>query len=129
MAAAEAAAIGAYEADVRLVRELRMGLREITTRLLTDRRWRAFAEPVTPDDDPEYWHRVRYLQPSASYPSACYSSLITHNTPHHNPLKTQGLGLQGMHMSCHLSTASSFVAEALVTSKASALAALLLGSN
>ena len=58
---AEAASMAAYEADVAVLRDLRMGLRDVTTKLLMERRWRAFAEPVTPEDDPEYWHRVRYL--------------------------------------------------------------------
>ena len=57
--AAEAASIAAYEADVAVLRELRMALRDVTTKLLIERRWRAFAEPVTPEDDPEFWHRVR----------------------------------------------------------------------
>ena len=57
--AAEAASVAAYEADVAVLRDLRMGLRDVTTKLLMERRWRAFAEPVTPEDDPEYWHRVR----------------------------------------------------------------------
>ena len=37
---------------------LRMGLRDVTTRLLCDRRWRAFAEPVTAEEDPEYLELV-----------------------------------------------------------------------
>lgn len=57
--AAEAASVAAYEADVAVLRELRMALRDVTTKLLIERRWRAFAEPVTPEDDPEFWHRVR----------------------------------------------------------------------
>ena len=36
------------------MRALRMSLREATTRLLVDRRWRAFAEPVSREVDPEY---------------------------------------------------------------------------
>lgn len=56
-AAAAAAATAAAEAEARrearltgvaAVRALRMALREVTTRLLVDRRWRAFAEPVSP---------------------------------------------------------------------------------
>ena len=57
--AAEAASVASYEADVAVLRELRMALRDVTTKLLLERRWRAFAEPVTPEDDPEFWHRVR----------------------------------------------------------------------
>ena len=57
--ATEAASVAAYEADVAILRELRMALRDVTTKLLVERRWRAFAEPVTPEDDPEFWHRVR----------------------------------------------------------------------
>ncbi len=56
---AEAASVASYEADVAVLRELRMALRDVTTKLLLERRWRAFAEPVTPEDDPEFWHRVR----------------------------------------------------------------------
>ena len=37
---------------------LRMGLRDVTTRLLCDRRWRAFAEPVMAEEDPEYLELV-----------------------------------------------------------------------
>jgi hypothetical protein len=66
--AAEAASVAAYEADVAVLRDLRMGLRDVTTKLLMERRWRAFAEPVTPEDDPEYWHRVRNLSSSGCLP-------------------------------------------------------------
>ena len=55
----EAEARAAYEAGVAAVRELRMCLRDVATRLLTDRRWRSLALPVTPQEDPEYWQRVR----------------------------------------------------------------------
>lgn len=54
-----AAAVARYEADVAAARELRMGLRDVATRLLADRRWRCLALPVTPQEDPEYWERVR----------------------------------------------------------------------
>ena len=60
----EAEARAAYEADVAAVRELRMCLRDVATRLLTDRRWRSLALPVTPQEDPEYWQRVRLRTPS-----------------------------------------------------------------
>ena len=53
-----AAAKAGYEAAVAAVRELRMGLRDVATRLLCDRRWRSLALPVAPQDDPEYWERV-----------------------------------------------------------------------
>lgn len=58
---AEAAARAAYEADVAAVRQLRMTLRDVATKLLCDRRWRALAAPVSPEDDPTYWQRVGYL--------------------------------------------------------------------
>lgn len=32
---------------------------QVTTRALRDRRWRAFADPVAPEDDPEYCAQVR----------------------------------------------------------------------
>ncbi len=54
----KAEARAAYEADVAAVRELRMCLRDVATRLLTDRRWRSLALPVTPQEDAEYWQRV-----------------------------------------------------------------------
>ena len=41
------------------VRQLRMLLRDITSAMLCTRRWQAFAEPVHPEEDPEYWQRVR----------------------------------------------------------------------
>ena len=55
----EAEAKARYEADVAAVRDLRMGLRDVATKLLCDRRWRSLALPVTPQEDPEYWERVR----------------------------------------------------------------------
>lgn len=55
---AEAEAKGRYDADVAAVRDLRMGLRDVTTKLLCDRRWRSLALPVMPQEDPEYWERV-----------------------------------------------------------------------
>lgn len=57
-AAKAVAAIAAYEADACVMRELRMILRDVTFRLLTNRRWDAFAEPPTPEDDPENWDQV-----------------------------------------------------------------------
>uniref|UniRef100_A0A7S3R877 Bromo domain-containing protein n=1 Tax=Dunaliella tertiolecta TaxID=3047 RepID=A0A7S3R877_DUNTE len=48
-----------YEADQAALRGLRMGLRDVTLRLLGDRRWRDFAAPVDPEEDPEYWQTVR----------------------------------------------------------------------
>jgi len=59
-AARDAAERAAREADVAALRSLRMGLRDVTTRLLCDRRWRAFAEPVTAEEDPEYLALVRF---------------------------------------------------------------------
>ncbi len=58
---AEAAVRAAYEADVAAVRQLRMTLRDVATKLLCDRRWRALAAPVSPEDDPIYWERVRFF--------------------------------------------------------------------
>ncbi|KAK9861644.1 hypothetical protein WJX84_011103 [Apatococcus fuscideae] len=52
----QAAATAAKEETA--VRRLRMTLREIATMLLCNRRWQVFAEPVHPEDDPEYWQRV-----------------------------------------------------------------------
>lgn len=43
-----------------------MGLRDVTTRLLCDRRWRVFAEPVTAEEDPEYLELVRFSSESVS---------------------------------------------------------------
>ena len=61
----DAEAKAAYEADVATVRELRMCLRDVSTKLLSDRRWRSLALPVTPQDDPEYWERVRLPLPKS----------------------------------------------------------------
>jgi hypothetical protein len=55
----EAEARARYAADVAAVRDLRMGLRDVATKLLCDRRWRSLALPVAPQEDPEYWERVR----------------------------------------------------------------------
>lgn len=59
-AAAEAAAAGrrAYEADQAALRALRMALRDVGIRLLTDRRWRMFAAPHDADAEPEYYEKV-----------------------------------------------------------------------
>jgi hypothetical protein len=54
----------AYEADAAVVRALRMALRDVTTRMLCDRRWRRFAEPVLPEEDPGYWEAVRLCSQS-----------------------------------------------------------------
>jgi hypothetical protein len=56
---AEAEARARYEADAAALRQLRMALREAATKLLGDRRWRSLAMPVSPEEDPEYWERVR----------------------------------------------------------------------
>lgn len=56
---AEAEARAKYDADVAAIRQLRMALREVATKLLNDRRWRSLAMPVSPEDCPEYWERVR----------------------------------------------------------------------
>lgn len=47
-----------YEEDQAALRSLRMALREILLRLLSSRKWEAFAEPVSPDEDPHYWETV-----------------------------------------------------------------------
>ena len=60
-----AAAKAGYEAAVAAVRELRMALRDVATRLLCDRRWRSLALPVAPQEDPEYWERVS-INPQSS---------------------------------------------------------------
>jgi hypothetical protein len=61
--AAAAAAVQATRAsDIAAVRTLRIALREVTTQLLVDRRWRAFSEPVSSLEDPEYANLVRGLQ-------------------------------------------------------------------
>ena len=55
-----------YESDQGALRALRMVLRDVTTRLLCSRKWEAFAEPVLPEEDPEYWERVREAHCTAS---------------------------------------------------------------
>ncbi len=35
-----------------------MALRDILLRMLSSRKWEAFAEPVSPDEDPHYWDTV-----------------------------------------------------------------------
>ncbi|KFM27573.1 ATPase family AAA domain-containing protein 2 [Auxenochlorella protothecoides] len=47
-----------YETDQATLRGLRMVLRDVTTRALSSRRWQAFAEPVTAEEDPDYAARV-----------------------------------------------------------------------
>ena len=47
-----------WEEDDSALRALRMALREITTKLLCNRHWKEFWEPVDPDEDPEYWELV-----------------------------------------------------------------------
>ena len=44
--------------DQSLLRALRMALRGLTLALLNDRRWRQFAAPPDPQQDPEYWQLV-----------------------------------------------------------------------
>lgn len=36
-----------------------MVLRDVLLRMLSSRKWEAFAEPVSPDEDPHYWDAVR----------------------------------------------------------------------
>lgn len=57
-AAAALAARCAYEEDQATLRALRVALRAVTLALLGDRRWKMFAAPVSPDEDPEYWQLV-----------------------------------------------------------------------
>ncbi|KAK9811900.1 hypothetical protein WJX72_012131 [[Myrmecia] bisecta] len=57
-AAVEAKARAQHDEDQAVLRTLRMALRDVATRMLCDRRWRSFAEPVSPDEDPEYWEKV-----------------------------------------------------------------------
>ena len=40
-----------------------MALREITTRLLCNRQWKDFWEPVDPQEDPEFYEQVAELGP------------------------------------------------------------------
>jgi len=47
-----------HREDHGVLRSLRMALRDITTRLLCDRRWRMFSEPPDPEEEPEYWEVV-----------------------------------------------------------------------
>ncbi len=49
------AARAAYEGDQAVLRALRQALREVTYRLIADRRWQTFVHPV---EDPEYWAKV-----------------------------------------------------------------------
>ncbi|RMZ56943.1 hypothetical protein APUTEX25_005005, partial [Auxenochlorella protothecoides] len=51
-------AVARYETDQATLRGLRMVLRDVTTRALSSRRWQAFAEPVTAEEDPDYAARV-----------------------------------------------------------------------
>lgn len=45
-----------YEEDQAALRALRMALRDLTYRLLSNRKWEWFAEP---EEDPEWWEKVR----------------------------------------------------------------------
>ena len=51
-------AAAAAAAEESAVRQLRMILRDIASAMLCTRRWQAFAEPVHPEDDAEYWQKV-----------------------------------------------------------------------
>jgi SpoVK/Ycf46/Vps4 family AAA+-type ATPase len=53
-----AAARQIYEHDQAALRALRVTLREVTTKLLRNRRWELFWMPPDPEDDPEYWNTV-----------------------------------------------------------------------
>ena len=35
-----------------------MALRDVLLRMLSSRKWEAYAEPVSPDEDPQYWETV-----------------------------------------------------------------------
>lgn len=48
----------AYEEDQAALRALRMALREITMKLLRNRKWEVFWEPPSLEYDPEYWKAV-----------------------------------------------------------------------
>ena len=50
-----------WEEDEAALRALRMGLREIATKLLCTRQWKAFWLPVDPEDDPDYYSQVHTL--------------------------------------------------------------------
>ena len=56
-----AAARRAWEEDESALRSLRMAMREITTRLLCNRQWKDFWEPVDPQEDPEFYEQVAEL--------------------------------------------------------------------
>ena len=58
-AAREAAAAAALARDRAAVRQLRMTLRGVAMKLLGDRRWAACALPVDPEENPEFYARVR----------------------------------------------------------------------
>lgn len=58
------------------MRELRMILRDVTFRLLTNRRWDAFAEPPTPEDDPENWDSVHASPFSRPIPLILADSMV-----------------------------------------------------
>jgi len=47
-----------YEHDQAALRALRVALREVTTKLLRNRRWELFWMPPDPEDDPDYWNTV-----------------------------------------------------------------------
>lgn len=59
-----------WEEDDAALRSLRMGLRDIATRLLCSRQWKDFWEPIDPEDDPEYYARVRTM----TLPDSCMCS-------------------------------------------------------
>ena len=54
-----AAAAAALARDQAAVRQLRMALRGICMKLLGDRRWATCALPVDPDENPDFYERVR----------------------------------------------------------------------
>lgn len=47
-----------YDEDQAALRALRMALRDVLLRMLGSRKWEAYAEPVSPDEDPHYWNTV-----------------------------------------------------------------------
>jgi hypothetical protein len=49
----------AYEAAVADLRQLRMLLRSVTASLLCDKRFRLFWQPVSPEEEPEYYEAVK----------------------------------------------------------------------
>lgn len=71
----EAAAAAMLAQDQASVRQLRMALRGVAMKLLGDRRWAACAMPVDPEENPDFYARVRLLQQSVRV-SPCNSAYL-----------------------------------------------------